>query len=212
MDKQPYIELHAASSFSFLDGASNPERLIERASELELPSIAITDRNGVYGAARFHSRAKSITAAGKTAPVAAHVGAEVSVSGLGARLSPPAHLPHAMADEPARLTLLCATRTGYQNLCQLITLYKLRAPAKQEGAATLEDLAQYAEGLVCLTGGDEGPLAAALMRGGEAEGSRLLEQLIALYGRQSVYVELQRHHEREQEWRNQAAVRLATRH
>jgi error-prone DNA polymerase len=209
-NKIKYVELHAASSFSFLEGASNPERLIDRAIELGLPSIAITDRNGVYGAARFHTRAQAVNKAGNN--IQAHIGAEISTEVFATRTLPPAYLPHRVPAEPSRLTLLCATRMGYQNLCQLITTYKLRAPGKQEGAATLEDLAQYAEGLVCLTGGDEGPLASALTRGGEREGSRLLEQLVALYGRENVYVELQRHHERNEEWRNQAAVRLAIKH
>jgi error-prone DNA polymerase len=205
-----YVELHAASAFSFLEAASAPERLIEQAAELQLPSIAIADRNGVYGAARFHHRAQSLKNSGL--PIEAHIGAEISVLPFDLRAMPPAYLPHQFLPEPSRLTLLCATRTGYQNLCQLITTYKLRAPDKQEGAATLEDLATYADGLVCLTGGDEGPLAAALVRGGEPRASQLLDQLIALYGRENVYVELQRHHVREQQWRNQAAVRLAIKH
>ncbi len=213
-NSKQYVELHATSSFSFLEGASNPERLIDRAGELGLPSIAIADRNGVYGAARFHSRAKSSSqgALKNRAKVEAHIGAEISVEPLGLRIRPAEYLPHRVPQEPARLTLLCATRTGYQNLCQLITRFKLRAPDKQEGAASLEELAQHAEGLVCLTGGEEGPLASALVRGGECEASQLLEQLIALYGRGSVYVELQRHHERAEQWRNQAAVRLADKH
>ena len=211
-DRARYVELHAASSFSFLEGASNPERLIDQAAALGLPSIAITDRNGVYGAARFHSRAKALNHSAGGDKIAAHIGAEISTVAFGQRSRPAAHLPHRIPEEPVRLTLLCATRTGYQNLCQLITRYKLRALDKQEGTATFEDLAQHAEGLVCLTGGDEGPLAAMLSSGGERAASQLLDQLIALYGQQSVYVELQRHHERDQEWRNQAAIRLAQKH
>src|SRR5215469_1038245 len=71
-----YIELHSSSAFSFLDGASHPEALIERAVELEMPAMALADRNGVYGAARFH------TAAARNA-VKAHIGAEIAVSSFG---------------------------------------------------------------------------------------------------------------------------------
>ncbi|MGC2500316.1 MAG: error-prone DNA polymerase, partial [Acidobacteriaceae bacterium] len=71
------------------------------------------------------------------------------------------------------------------------------------------DLAQYADGLICLTGGEEGPLAAALARGGEAEGRAVVEELTRLFGRENVYIELQRHQEREEEARNQAALRIA---
>ena len=197
-----YIELHAASAFSFLEGASQPEDLIERAAELQMPAIALLDRNGIYGAARFHTAAVR-------AGVAAHIGAEIAVADFGPRMMPAAWLPMQRISEPSRLPLLCTFRTGYQNLCQLITTFKLREPNKGEGAATLDDLEQYAEGLVCLTGGDEGPLAAALMGGGEEAGRRLVDQLIAIYGHENVYIELQRHHEREEEWRNQAALRIA---
>jgi error-prone DNA polymerase len=197
-----YVELHAASAFSFLEGASQPEELIERATALEMPAMALLDRNGIYGSARFHTSAKRNS-------VRAHVGAEVAVTSFGPRLTPPTWLPHRYVAEPARLPLLCKSREGYQNLCQLITQFKMRETTKQEGAANFDDLEQYADGLVCLTGGDEGPLAAALMRGGEEEGRRIVERLTQIFGQRNVYVEVQRHKEREEEWRNQAAIRIA---
>ncbi|MGB6609917.1 MAG: error-prone DNA polymerase, partial [Acidobacteriaceae bacterium] len=205
-----YVELHAASAFSFLEGASQPEDLIARALELEVPAVALLDRNGFYGSARMHT-------SGQRNSIRAHVGAEISTSAFGPRLTPAPWLPHqsrcgaggACVWTASRLPLLCATRTGYQNLCQLITQFKMREPTKAEGAATHDDLAQYSGGLLCFTGGDEGPLASALTAGGEPAARALLEQLIRLYGPNNVYVELQRHHEREEESRNQAALRLA---
>jgi error-prone DNA polymerase len=197
-----YAELHASSAFSFLEGASQPEDLIERATELEIPAIALLDRNGVYGSARMHT-------SGERNKIRAHVGAEISTSAFGQRLTPAPWLPHQHPNDPARIPLLCASRIGYQNLCQLITQFKMRETIKAEGAATLNDLAQYSEGLLCLTGGDEGPLASALTTGGEPAARALLDQLTHLYGRNNVYVELQRHQLRDQEARNQAALRLA---
>src|SRR5271168_37395 len=197
-----YVELHAASAFSFLEGASQPEELIKRAVELEIPAMALLDRNGVYGSARFHTSAKRND-------VHAHVGAEIAVSSFGNRLTPPAWLPHLHPAEPARLPLLCESRVGYQNLCQLITRFKMRERGKCEGAATFDDLQKYSTGLVCLTGGDEGPLAAALVSGGEEAGRETVERLVKIFGRHSVYIEVQRHREREEEWRNQAALRIA---
>ena len=197
-----YIELHAASAFSFLEAGSQPEALTERAAELEMPAMAIADRNGVYGAARFHT-------SGQRCGVRAHIGAEVAVESFGERLKPPVWLPHQCAPEPARLTVLCETRKGYQNLCQLITQFKMRETTKQEGAANFGDLEQYASGLACLTGGDEGPLAAALVRGGEEAGRKVVERLTHIFGGRNVCVEVQRHREREEEWRNQAAIRIA---
>jgi error-prone DNA polymerase len=197
-----YVELHAASAFSFLEGASSPEQLIERAVALEIPAMALLDRNGVYGSARFHTSAKRND-------IRAHVGAEIAISSFGSRLAPPAWLPHQYRSEPARLPLLCESREGYQNLCQLVTQFKMREKTKKEGTASFDDLEQYASGLVCLTGGNEGPLAAALMHGGEKAGCETVERLTRIFGRSNVYVELQRHREREEEWRNQAAIRIA---
>ncbi len=168
MTDDPYVELHASSAFSFLAVASAPESLAERAAELEMPALGIADRNGVYGAARFHTAAERCG-------VKAHIGAEIAVSSFGRKLQPASWLPHALQDEPARITLLCASQAGYQNLCQLITRFKMREATKTEGAATLDDLAEFSAGLICLTGGDEGPLAAALAEGGDgcsAQGSR----------------------------------------
>jgi len=197
-----YVELHANSAFSFLQAASSPENLVERAIELNIPAMALLDHNGVYGSARFHTSAK-------LNDLKAHVGAEVAVSSLGSRLKPPAWLPNQLADEPARLPLLCESREGYQNLCQLITQFKMRETTKNDGAATTDDLKQYSSGLICLTGGEEGPLAAALARGDEEAGRETVANLTRIFGHGNVYVELQRHQERSEEWRNQAAIRIA---
>jgi error-prone DNA polymerase len=197
-----YVELHASSAFSFLEGASQPEELMEQAVHLELPAMALLDRNGVYGSARFHTSAKRNN-------IRAHVGAEIAVSDMGTRMMHASWMPHQRVAEPCRLPLLCESRIGYQNLCQLITKFKMREPKKSEGATNQKDLEHYAKGLVCLTGGDEGPLAAALIKGGEEAGRSILERLVQIFGRESVYVEVQRHNEREEEWRNQAAIRVA---
>lgn len=197
-----YIELHAASAFSFLEGASQPEHLLQRAMELDMPAMALLDRNGLYGAARFHTSAKQND-------LRAHVGAEIAVSDLGQKLTPPAWLPHQHAAEPVRIPLLCESRQGYQNLCRLITRLKMREKTKEEGAARLRDLEQYSTGLICMTGGDEGPLASALAHGGEEAGRKVVGDMVRIFGARNVYIELQRHHEREEEWRNQAALRIA---
>jgi len=197
-----YIELHATSAFSFLAGGALPERLMERARELEMPAMAIADRNGVYGAARFHTAAQGCG-------TKAHIGAEIAVSSFGNRLTPPGWLPHQFPNAPARVVLLCASQAGYQNLCQLITRFKMRETTKAEGAATIEDMEEFAGGLICLTGGEEGPLAAALANGGESQARKIVDQLAAIYGRGNVYIELQRHQERAEECRNQALLSLA---
>ncbi|HEV2382507.1 MAG TPA: error-prone DNA polymerase [Terriglobia bacterium] len=194
-----YAELHTRSAFSFLEGASLPESLALRAAELGLGAVAILDRDGLYGAPRFYAAAKKVG-------LRAHVGAEVT------------------STEGFRYPLLVATRKGYQNLCHLITRMKLRAP-KGEGAVTEADLAEHAEGLICLTGGEEGLFegtresgfsSTALRTGGVpfAEpripnpGPRI-NRLIEIFSRDNIYVELQRHFDRNEEARNQAAMCVA---
>ena len=204
-----YIELHARSAFSFLEGASVPEEYAEVCAQHQMPAMALLDRDGVYGSPRFHLAAQKLK-------IRAHIGAELTSLLARSQQMP---LP--------RLPLLCASREGYQNLCRLITRTRLRAPKypipipqrktatdedmvlQSQATASLADLADYAPGLICLTGGEEGPLAHALEEGGRQSGHRLLEQLIALYGRGNVYVELQRHYDRTEEARNQASIELA---
>src|SRR6266403_1482697 len=197
-----YVELHSSSAFSFLEGASRPEDLVSRAKELELPAIALVDRDGVYGSPRFHMAAKSVG-------VRAHVGAEISVEGFGRRASLPPWMPNSPSSRPVRLPLVVESRIGYQNLCRLMTRYKLREKEKGTGTATLEEIAEHAEGLVCLTGGEEGVLAASLANKSFAEARKNIEKLTALLGEKNVYVEVQRHCDPIEERRNQAAVRLA---
>ena len=197
-----YVELHARSAFSFLEGASLPESLMARAADLEMPAMALLDRNGVYGAPRFHTT-------GQKLGIKAHIGAEIAVRDLGQRLRPPAYLPHQCPVESVRLPLLVKSCTGYQNLCRLITRYKMREGTKAEGAAVQRDVEQFGKGLVCLTGGDEGPLAAALSSDGYDVALKTVERLAGIFGKRNVYVELQRHFSREEEHRNRAAVRIA---
>ena len=198
-----YIELHATSAFSFLAGASQPETLAERAQQLEMPALALADRNGLYGVARFHTMAKKCG-------VRAHIGAEIAVRSFAGRLKLPTWLPHQCPTEPSRILLLCASQTGYQNLCQLITRFKMREATKAEGAATLDDLEEFSSGLICLTGGNEGTLTAALAGEGSAAARKTADRLSAIYGRGNLYLELQRHQNREQECRNQALLDLAS--
>jgi error-prone DNA polymerase len=197
-----YVELHARSAFSFLEGASLPEALVERATHLGMPAMALLDRNGVYGAPRFHME-------GKKRGVRAHIGAEVAINGMGERLRPAAYLPHSYPAEPVRLPLLVESRAGYKNLCRLVSRFKLRESKKAEGSALLKDFEDCGEGLVCLTGGSEGPLAAALASGGYDAAHKAVGRLVGIFGQRNVYVELQRHFDREEEHRNRAAVRIA---
>jgi len=193
----PYVELHARSAFSFLEGASVPEELIAAGLELEMPAMALLDRDGVYGAPRFHLSAKRNG-------IKAHIGAEISVQKPGARGA-------------CSVPVLVRNRTGYQNLCRLITLMKLRVPkhAKPgEAVVTSDELAAHAKGLICLTGSFDGPIATAIHpRDPEntAKAQSEIDWLLELFGKKNVYAELQRHLDREEEARNHLVIELARR-
>src|SRR5262245_45604978 len=184
-----YVELHSRSAFTFLEGSSQPEGLASAGLQNGMPAMALLDRNGVYGAARFHLAAKQFG-------ITAHIGAEVSV----------ADIPHANAPN---YPLLCESQIGYQNLCRLLTRTKLRAEKNNPTAATPAELEEHANGLICLTGDENGPLAQALQQGGMSQARELLGQLVSTFGRDNIYVELQRHFHRDQEARNQVAIELA---
>jgi error-prone DNA polymerase len=227
-----YVELHSRSAFSFLEGASIPEELIAVCANLGMPAMALLDRDGVYGSPRFHLAAKK-------AEIKAYIGAEVTVAGGQwsvvrsngpmPRLALRPFERRVGEEEPSglvlttdhwplatefRLPLLVTSRTGYQNLCRLITKMKLRAGRKEGAYASSSDLSEHADGLICLTGGEEGPLAAALARGGPPAAFEAVKRLTEIFGRlncgqSNVYVELQRHFHREEEYRNRVAIEIA---
>src|SRR5689334_20721631 len=169
-----YVELHARSAFSFLEGGSLPETLAAVCASKSIPAMALLDRDGVYGSPRFHMSAQ------KTG-ITAHVGAEVTVQDDNGTSNYP---------------LLCESQRGYQNLCRLLTKTKLRVPKHAQSSAWVEEFEEYKEGLVCLTGDENGPLAKALVHGGKSAGCLVLNRLIGTFGPNNVYVELQRHFHR----------------
>ena len=205
-----YIELHCRSAFSFLEGASLPENLVATCANLNMPAMALLDRDGVYGSPRFHMAAKK-------ARIKAHIGAEVTCESFpsqGHRVTETTNQKLKTSSVSLRLggefriPLLVSSRIGYQNLCRLITKMKLRS-AKSEGAVREEELREHSAGLICLTGSDDGPLALALAHGGQEAARNCIQRLISIFGHENVYVELQRHFHREQEDRNRAFIEIA---
>ena len=177
-----YLELHASSAFSFLDGASLPEALVERAAALGYPALALLDRDGFYGAPRFHLAAKR-------AGIKAIIGAELTI-GLGTGTS------------VFRLPVLVESRDGYRNLSRLVTRMKRRSP-KGEGALALEELDGHVAGLVALVG-------RAAMAGPRFGVGGLVDRIVGTFGAPNVCIEVQRHLLRDQEADNQALVDLAS--
>jgi len=184
-----YIELHTSSAFSFLEAASLPETLIDQAARYGYTAIALLDRDGVYGAPRFH---RAALAAG-IRPI---IGAELTLAPHLSHLSHPSHLSHHL-----RLPVLIESQIGYQNLCRLVTRMKMRAP-KGEGALTLADLDGQTTGLVALAGRE-------LLRAERYGVGGLIDPLISVFGRANVYIEVQRHLLRDEEADNRALIDLA---
>ena len=122
-----YVELRAQSAFSFLHGSSLPEDLVTRAAELDMPAIALADRDGLYGAPRFYKEARARN-------LRAIVGADLTIEG------------------GARVLLLVRDRPGYTNLSRLITAAKA-GREKPDTLASLDLLETYAEGLTAITDG-----------------------------------------------------------
>jgi error-prone DNA polymerase len=168
----PYCELHAHSVFSLLDGVPFPEELAERAAELRLPAMALTDHDAIYGAVPFFARARALG----VKPI---VGAELSL------------MDGADQADRAHLTLLAETQAGYRSLCQLITQGRLAAP-KGQSALSWDRLAEHTQGLICLTGCKRGPLARRLLARQPLPAGQALDQLLDIFGPANVYVELQR--------------------
>ena len=149
----PYAELHARSNFSFLDGASSPEELLEQASELGLTAIALTDRDGLYGIVHMAEAAEVYP------QIATVFGAELSL-GLTA---PPLGVAE---PEGATLTVLVRREEGYHRLAAALTAAQLAGGEKGRPTYDLADLAARAEGhWVVLTGGRRGQVRQALVTG-----------------------------------------------
>jgi error-prone DNA polymerase len=188
-----YVELHTSSAFSFLRAASLPETLIDRAAMLGYPAVALLDRDGVSGAPRFH---KAALAAG----IRPLIGAELTIAlGTSEITKSPNH--QITKSSSFSLPVLVSSQEGWRNLCRLISHMKLRAP-KGEGALTVQELDGRTTGLIAMPGR---PLLCADRFGVGG----LLDALVGVFGRGNVYVELQRHLQRDQEDDNDALVCLA---
>ena len=150
-----YAELHCHSSFSLLDGASNPEELAATAKELGLSALAITDHDDLGGIVRFSEAAKQIELAGI-------IGAEIT-----------------LADQ-SHLILLVEDVTGYKNLCYLISKAR-SACARGLPRVSYVDLAEYSSGLIALSGCPQGAIPFQLSKGDTDQAVKLTKQLQGIF-------------------------------
>ena len=208
-----YVELHASSAFSFLRGGSFPEHLAETAAGLGMPAMATLDRNGVYGAQRFATKAREHD----MRPI---VGSELTM------------------EDGTVLPVLVKTRGGYTNLCSLLTEAHLRSETKGECAVRWDELPQFSEGLISLLGSAGcqpavfGSLPKTSGRGAHTRSVRQAagrgrlaacapqnqtlanraQALIDAFGHENIYVEIQRHFVRGEERLNREMIDLAQHH
>ncbi|HEX3040898.1 MAG TPA: error-prone DNA polymerase [Solirubrobacterales bacterium] len=186
-----YVELHAHSAFSFLDGASTPTELAAAAAAHGYPAFALTDHDGVWGSMEFAHACKGFG----VRPI---TGAELTVG-------------------KSHLTLLVEDETGYRNLCRLLTAAHAHTRdntgrTSSQAWATLEEVEEYADGLVCLSGcARDGIASGAFERGETAEGEKLARRLLGTFGRDRFRVELQRPYWRRDRARNRWLTVLAER-
>jgi error-prone DNA polymerase len=163
-----YVELHCRSAFSFLRGASTPEQLAELAAQLQMPAVALCDRDGVYGAPRFFARARELG----VCPI---VGAEITM------------------EDGVILPVLVQSRSGYANLCRLLTRAHLRN-TKGKCSARWDELPEFSEGLVALAGAETA-----------------IKRASGIFARENLFVEIQRHRVRGEEKTVRSLVELSER-
>ncbi len=177
-----YAELHCWSNFSFLQGGSHPEEIVDRAVDLGLSAVALTDRDGLYGSVRFSTHAQRRS-------IAAIVGSELTF------------------EDGAHIVLLVEDEGGYAHLCELISTAQMRG-SKGDARLKMDDLEDRNKGLIALSGGPCGRIERALARDGPRAAAREIERLRAIFG-ERFYLELQQHLTLEETQANLQLVQLA---
>lgn len=193
----PYAELHAHTNFSFLDGASHPQELAAEAARLGLGALAVTDHDGLYGVVRFAEAAREVG-------LPTVFGAELTLGRPGPRSGEP---------DPAgrHLLVLAHGPEGYARLSAAIARAQLRGGEKgRPDYGELEQVAaELRDHVLVLTGCRKGPVPAALLTGGVEAAARELDRLTALFGAETVAVELTDHGDPTDGDRNDALAELA---
>jgi len=184
--KAEYAELHCHSAFSLLNGASMPETLVERAVELGLSGLALTDHNDLGGVVRFSDKARELN------HFPAIIGLESTVLFNGTQ---------------THLTLLARDSIGYSHLCRLVTLARTHSP-RGIPAVSLEQLARHSDGLICLSGCTKGAVSRAIERGEILAARRNIGLLSDIF-QASFFLELMDHGRAQDAKRCSELLRLA---
>ncbi len=179
-----YIELHAHSYYSLLDGVPSPEAFVARAADYDMPAIALTDHDALYGAVRFAEAAKQ-------AGIKPIFGAEITLVNGG-----------------GHITLLAENDEGYANLCRIIT-HARRDQAKGFAALHWRWLADYHTGLIALSGCARSELAHAVLERKPDRAKQVAERFAAIFDKGNFFIEIQRHYERDDRRLNAGLIEVA---
>ncbi|MDY6989218.1 MAG: DNA polymerase III subunit alpha [Thermodesulfobacteriota bacterium] len=162
-----FTHLHVHSAFSFLYGTFTPETLVQRAKEKGFSAMALTDKNGLYGAVRFYKAAKAMA----LKPI---LGSEITLS------------------DGTSLILMALSFAGYKNLCRILSEAHLKNP-RGKPACPLEALTRFSQDLICLTGGKDGRLQGLISKGNLEQAGHWLYRLKEIFGPGRLFVEIQHH-------------------
>ncbi|MFC1998754.1 DNA polymerase III subunit alpha [Chloroflexota bacterium] len=165
-----FIHLHVHSQYSFLDGASSMDDLLQKAAALDMHALAITDHNRLTGAIRFYDKAKALS----IKPI---IGAEIDMEG------------------GYHLALLCKNIKGYSNLCQLLTQSYLSNPAGKPQASK-QMLQQHSDDLIALSGCSKGEIPVLLSKSKTKDAKKAAHQYKQIFG-EDFFIELVRYRSRE---------------
>ena len=161
-----FIHLHLHSAYSLAEGAIKVKDLVKRCKASDMPAVAITDTNNLFGAMEF---AKTAASSG-VQPI---IGCQLQIENYG------------------HIVVLVQNEQGYRNICALVSSAHLESAENATANATLENLEKYAEGLICLTGGYNGLMNNLLLEGQDTSHPAIQSLLKTFKG--NIYIELQRH-------------------
>jgi DNA polymerase-3 subunit alpha len=177
-----FVHLHLHTEFSLLDGMIRTKDLVNRAAELGMPAVAMTDHGNLYGAIEFYQACKK-------AGVKPIFGCEIYLA------------PQKMEDKKelvgrkraTHMTLLAETNEGWNNLSKLVSTGHLEGLYYGKPRVDRDVLRRYAEGIICLTGCISGPVNEWLLNGDEEKARETMAELVDIFGRENTYVEIHNH-------------------
>lgn len=177
-----FVHLHLHTEYSTLDGMTRAADVAKRAAELGMPAVAMTDHGNMFGAIEFYQACQKA----KVKPI------------LGCEIYLCPTTKEEKKEIPGRkrnchMTLLAETNTGWENLTKLVSVGHLEGMYYGKPRVERADLRKFSQGIICLTGCISGPVNEWLLAGDREKAKDTLTELIDIYGKENVYVEIHNH-------------------